>query len=59
VYLLSLWSITGAIASAAINKMLARRIRTLQVGCFVLDFFVLGSGAVMVVLGGEGCWCDL
>lgn len=31
IYLLSLWYITGAIASAAINKMLARRIRALQV----------------------------
>jgi hypothetical protein len=32
VYLLSLWAVTGAIAAAAINATLSRRIRALQVG---------------------------
>lgn len=31
VYLLALWAVAGAIARAAINRMLARRVRALQV----------------------------
>ncbi|KAI8470397.1 MAG: hypothetical protein J3K34DRAFT_521407 [Monoraphidium minutum] len=45
VYLLSLWYITGAIAAAAINKMLARRIRALQITvtlCFCLGVALRG-----------------
>ncbi|KIZ05681.1 hypothetical protein MNEG_2279 [Monoraphidium neglectum] len=45
VYLLSLWAITGAIASAAINKMLSRRIRALQLTvtlCFCIGVALRG-----------------
>jgi hypothetical protein len=56
-YLLVLWAVLGRIAHAAINRMLARRIRFLQVCAYALFGCSVLTASVFCMEDGCG-WCS-